>query len=483
MTELRGFDRCADRFLEALRHAGRDYRGTDDVGRWMAQCPAHDDREPSLSLTEADGGRVLFHCFAGCDPEDVLNALGLDWRDCFPELTRPQRRVPSAKGATPRGVGTVAPSAKLRRLDVARMVREDPPEIPWRVDGVLADGVVTMIYAPPGEGKSLLAASFAGAIAAGESIAGLETRKGKVVYIDAENGAWEIHRRVKALGLPADGVAVYEAREDFDLRKDGEEVTRILEAEQADVLILDSLRSLAPGLDENDSLQCEAALAPIRRYAHDQGVAVGLIHHANKAGRTYRGSSAISAAVDVSYRLGRADDDPDRQRRFLEADKMRIAPEPERRWLRIGVEHGMVLVGEADPFEDDSEEVKAPAQETLTPAVVAAIADTSMIMADICRAVGRTPKDGTVRRVVEKVAVKGEDGRWALKPDGARWGVPSATAPRGLAPLAPSEKPLDSRENQGATLLGTLAPSSNGSLTPEQAANIAEWERLKEMGR
>jgi RecA-family ATPase len=41
---------------------------------WKAQCPCHDDREPSLSLTD-DHGTVLFICRAGCSQRDVFNAL------------------------------------------------------------------------------------------------------------------------------------------------------------------------------------------------------------------------------------------------------------------------------------------------------------------------------------------------------------------------------------------------------------------------
>ena len=40
----------------------------------MARCPAHDDREPSLSISEADG-KVLVRCHAGCDQERVIAAL------------------------------------------------------------------------------------------------------------------------------------------------------------------------------------------------------------------------------------------------------------------------------------------------------------------------------------------------------------------------------------------------------------------------
>lgn len=42
---------------------------------WMAPCPAHDDRTPSLSLKNNAEGRLLWHCFGGCEAEDVKRAL------------------------------------------------------------------------------------------------------------------------------------------------------------------------------------------------------------------------------------------------------------------------------------------------------------------------------------------------------------------------------------------------------------------------
>ena len=53
-------------------------------GKYLACCPAHDDRSPSLAITD-DEGRVLLHCFAGCDPESVLDAIGLKFSDLYPE--------------------------------------------------------------------------------------------------------------------------------------------------------------------------------------------------------------------------------------------------------------------------------------------------------------------------------------------------------------------------------------------------------------
>ena len=42
---------------------------------YMCRCPAHDDRTPSLSVSEAEDGTVLFYCFAGCSQAEVMDAL------------------------------------------------------------------------------------------------------------------------------------------------------------------------------------------------------------------------------------------------------------------------------------------------------------------------------------------------------------------------------------------------------------------------
>ena len=41
---------------------------------WIARCPAHDDRTPSLSITQGDD-RVLVHCFSGCSWQAIFAAL------------------------------------------------------------------------------------------------------------------------------------------------------------------------------------------------------------------------------------------------------------------------------------------------------------------------------------------------------------------------------------------------------------------------
>ena len=75
--------------LEGVRKTG--------PGRWVARCPAHADRSPSLSIRELDDGRVLLHCFADCGVADVLSAVGLDFSALYPvrrlgHHVKPERR-------------------------------------------------------------------------------------------------------------------------------------------------------------------------------------------------------------------------------------------------------------------------------------------------------------------------------------------------------------------------------------------------------
>ena len=64
---------------------------------WIACCPAHEDRQPSMAIRHNDDGRILLHDFGGCDVEQILSAIGLTLSDLFPprpldHVQRPIRR-------------------------------------------------------------------------------------------------------------------------------------------------------------------------------------------------------------------------------------------------------------------------------------------------------------------------------------------------------------------------------------------------------
>lgn len=58
------------------------YRCDKSGNSFQARCPAHEDNNPSLSISE-NSGKLLIYCHAGCTTESVCNALGIKIRDLF----------------------------------------------------------------------------------------------------------------------------------------------------------------------------------------------------------------------------------------------------------------------------------------------------------------------------------------------------------------------------------------------------------------
>jgi hypothetical protein len=71
--------------LDHLRARGLVVVETRDGA--VAQCPAHDDRHPSLHLTMGRDGRTLGICRAGCRAEEWTAAAGLRLGNLFATTT------------------------------------------------------------------------------------------------------------------------------------------------------------------------------------------------------------------------------------------------------------------------------------------------------------------------------------------------------------------------------------------------------------
>jgi len=135
--------------------------GRKSGGGWVAKCPAHDDRRPSLSLSDS-GDKVLWRCHAGCTQEAVQGALeqrgllnGKSAADVAPNPSR--RRVPKGELVSPIPAGVKVPLPAHKKLGkpnqtfiyrdqdgqalsvVARFDTDDGKQIlpltMWRVDG------------------------------------------------------------------------------------------------------------------------------------------------------------------------------------------------------------------------------------------------------------------------------------------------------------------------------------------------------------
>lgn len=68
--------------MERLGERNLQVKGSG--ARYSAQCPAHEDRSPSLSILEKPDGRVLLHCHAGCKVNDVLAELQITFGEIGP---------------------------------------------------------------------------------------------------------------------------------------------------------------------------------------------------------------------------------------------------------------------------------------------------------------------------------------------------------------------------------------------------------------
>jgi AAA domain len=595
------------------RREGRGARTNRTQDGWMVTCPAHDDRTPSLHVSEDADGNIGLHCFAECSTDAVLAADGLDWGDLFSNGGESNGRVevdayqytdergellfevvrfypkdfrqrrPNGRGGwiwklgdtrrvlyrlpkvieavqagvtvyvaegerdvhaleraghvatcNPMGAGKwrdeyaeslrganvvvvadcdqpgrdhaktvgralegVAASVvivepvvgkdasehlsadravdefvpmsagtaespddhgtveRLRVLDVEKMLTTTPPPVPWVVEPILAHGCVTMLAGREGRGKSMLALALAAAVGRATElldVAGMPVAlSGHVLYVDAENGEREAHRRVYGLSVEA-GALTYVEANGFDLKQHLDDLDQLVREREPKVLVLDSLRSLAPGLDENDSLQVEQALRPIVRLTQQLHISTLLLHHASRASGEYRGSTAIGAAVELGFTLSRIDDDPMAStRRKLACWKSRPAAEPEPRWLTIKPElSGDIMLCEAAPYEPPR---RAPVQDEIEGAlrdliggVVGVVGDhtpqtrmdtgdsggcgesgghrgyhtttpPSWSTADFARAVDRDSKDWSVRQAVKRLEDAGlihrnGDDRW-----------------------------------------------------------------------
>ncbi|NLB81971.1 MAG: DUF927 domain-containing protein [Clostridiaceae bacterium] len=58
-------------------------KGSDN--QYSALCPVHDDKNASLSVSQADNGKILLKCQAGCSTEKIVSALRLTMSNLFPE--------------------------------------------------------------------------------------------------------------------------------------------------------------------------------------------------------------------------------------------------------------------------------------------------------------------------------------------------------------------------------------------------------------
>ena len=90
---------------------------------WRADCPARQHKSRNtLWISERDDGSIGMHCFAGCEPLEVLHAIGLELRDLFPK---------SMEDRSPRERNERRQFGRIAKYEAARSSLERAARIIW----------------------------------------------------------------------------------------------------------------------------------------------------------------------------------------------------------------------------------------------------------------------------------------------------------------------------------------------------------------
>lgn len=235
-------------------------------------------------------------------------------------------------------------SKRPRNISLGALLDMPIPKRGYIIHPWLRQRESAMIYAAPGVGKSLFALSLALAVAGGGKALGRwpAPKPRRVLYVDGEMPIDDIQARAKML-LPATGGDLEAVRRNLhfqarqhqrgdsiftDLSDERSRETLLYQSRRGNIelLILDNLSTLATVDDENAAGEFNDTVKFLLRMKQE-GIACVLVHHSNKTGESYRGSSKIATTFEVILRMEddalKATDRPDTTRFRLSWNKFR----------------------------------------------------------------------------------------------------------------------------------------------------------------
>ncbi len=274
----------------------------------------------------------------GIPPEWVYAIMAVEDVAKTNRLTRWQAFIEAASTFDYRMVQDVnqATEASVDRTQKDRILYEtkdcmhDPPVLDWVVPGVFARPSLNILVGDPGAKKTYLAIDLAACVANGKPWLHFPVKQCPVFLVDEETGYLQLWARLHATfhahdsswGAPFN----YTSLAGYDLRdsEDADQLFRRVLSREAGLIIIDSFQSLLRG-SENNPNSIQSVLFNLRRMAETCKAAVVVIHHNNREG-AYRGSSSISASVDLMLSVSSAPTDTLIELRPVKARF--LAPEP-----------------------------------------------------------------------------------------------------------------------------------------------------------
>lgn len=220
------------------------------------------------------------------------------------------------------------PAAKWRILDDVQLLELPDPQ--FLIDGVLQERGVTVIYGPPGVGKTSAIASVMVSVATGRDWFGCKvTRPGHCLYVGAEDPSGfkvRLAAAKRAAGLPLNvpiGAHTFpdaiDLRDELNVQMFADFVRQHFGPDRPlSLLVVDTYSAATPGAVENSSEDTSTAMAHGHWLKDTLGCAVVYAHHTNASGTRERGHSSMRGSADTMLVLQPVDDVI-----HVEADKQR----------------------------------------------------------------------------------------------------------------------------------------------------------------
>jgi len=244
-------------------------------------------------LIQFEGGALLYKCLHKSCAENTWAAF----RHLIEAEHQPSGDSVSLPEPEPSRITSLSQIPSVFGLD---------SNLEWLVDGMIAQGSITMICAESGTGKTWFGYYLAGCVANNVSVLGQTVIGCNVLYLDGENPLYVAKQRLKDLGI----------RDSPNLKLWGgwnispppgpfDPLVIDFAREQKGLIIYDSLIEFHSG-SEQSSTETRSFMRHFRHLAN-LGASVIFLHHSGKAetSKQYRGSSDIKAAVDTAYALTR----------------------------------------------------------------------------------------------------------------------------------------------------------------------------------
>lgn len=191
----------------------------------------------------------------------------------------------------------------------------DPPAVEWCVEDLFQRPSLNALVGDPGSKKTLLALDLAVCLSIGKPWLDHTVIPCPALIVDEETGRprlWSrIHQSLVAHSGTAETPLFFQSLPGYDLRsvEDAHILQEAVEECSAGFIVIDALADVLRGGDENSVLSVTPVFNNLRRLAEDCHAAILIVHHNNKTGG-FRGSSSISAGVDLMLSVESPADSP-----------------------------------------------------------------------------------------------------------------------------------------------------------------------------